>query len=210
MDAPMELPSFRSAGIALLAVSILFMIGASTAAYFRRFPLPTAPLDQLTLIANDRIGWSAQAIIFPICFLAVAIIFGWMATQLPGQWPRRLAIGATALSGAALLLWLPISIDRLQLGARAAAMIASYDPAALPEVFRNAGTFWPYTFCALAGIALMGAALALAGVLPTLGWIVAALAVLGAVAGALMMRDWPPFMSYVILLVLSIGLIRTG
>ena len=80
-------------------------------------------------------------------------------------------------------------------------MIASYDPTAPSEVFRNTGTFWPYTFCALAGIGLMGAALALAGVLPALGWIVAALAVLGALAGAFVMHDWPPFMSYVILLV---------
>jgi hypothetical protein len=28
--------------------------------------------------------------------------------------------------------------------------------------------------------------------------------------GALVMRDWPPFMSYVILLVLGVGLIRSG
>ena len=210
MDTQVELPNFRSAGIALLIVSILFMVGASVAAYFRRFPLPADPLDQLTLIANDRVGWSAQAIIFPICFLAVAIIFGWMAWRLPGGLARSLAIAAAVLSAAALLLWLPISANRLQLGARAAAMIASYDPAAPPEVFRNTGVFWPYTFCALAGIGLMGAALALAGVLPLLGWIVAVLAVLGAVVGALAMHDWPPFMSYVILLVMSIGLIRVG
>lgn len=206
----MELPGFRSAGIALLAACILFMIGAGSAAYFRRFPLPSDPLDQLTLIANDRAGWTAQAVIFPVCFLAIAVVFGWMATRLPAGSARFVAFGATALSAAALLLWLPISIDRLQLGARAAAMIASYDPAAPPEVFRNTGAFWPYTFAALAGIGLMGAALALAGVLPTLGWIVAALAALGAVVGAFVMHDWPPFMSYVILLVLSIGLIRTG
>ncbi|MEZ4767391.1 MAG: hypothetical protein R2844_03085 [Caldilineales bacterium] len=96
------------------------------------------------------------------------------------------------MSVAALMLWLPISVDRLQLGGRAAAMIASYDPVTPPEVFRNTGTFWPYTFCALAGVGLMGAALALAGALPLLGWIVAALAVLGALAGALVMHDWPP------------------
>ncbi len=210
MSTSVQLPSFRLAGIALLIIAILFMIGASTAAYFRRFPLPSDPLDQLTLIANDRLGWGAQAIIFPICFLAVVVVFGWMATQFPGGLPRTLAIAAAVLSAAALLLWLPISIDRLQLGARAAEMIASYDPTAPPEVFRNTGTFWPYTFCALAGIGLMGAALALAGVLPTLGWIVTALAVLGAAVGALIMHDWPPFMSYVILLVLAIGLIRTG
>lgn len=210
MEASGQLTGLRSAGCALLAIGILFMIGAAAAAYFRRFPLPSDPLEQLTLIANDRAGWSAQAIIFPVCFVAVTLIFGWMAARLPGGWPRGLAIAATVASAAALLLWLPISVDRLQLASDAAKMIASYDPAAPPEVFRNTGTFWPYTFTALAGIGLMGAALALAGVLPTLGWVVAGLAVAGALLGAFVMHDWPPFMSYVILLVMAIGLIRSG
>lgn len=73
MDAPSHLQSLRAAGTALLATCILFMVGAGVAAYFRRFPLPSDPLEQLTLIANDRAGWSAQAIIFPICFVAVAV-----------------------------------------------------------------------------------------------------------------------------------------
>ncbi|MCB0003285.1 MAG: hypothetical protein KDH86_12120 [Anaerolineae bacterium] len=200
----------RTAGIALLAVCILFMIGASVAAYFRRFPIPTDPLEQLTLIANDRAGWTAQAVIFPVCFLAFTIIFGWMAAQLPAGSARWLAIAAALAAGAALLLWLPISADRLRLAARAAEMIAAYDPTAPSEVFRDTGTFWPYTFCALASVALLGAALALAGVLPVLGWIVAALALVGALTGTFVMHDWPPFLSYVILMVLSIGLIRAG
>jgi hypothetical protein len=54
----------------------------------------------------------------------------------------------------------------------------------------------------------MGAALALAGALPLLGWVVAGLAAASMVFGPLVMHDWPPFMSYVILVVLSIGLIR--
>ena len=200
----------RTAGIALLAVCILFMIGASVAAHFRRFPIPTDPLEQLTLIANDRAGWTAQAVIFPVCFLAFTIIFGWMAARLPAGSARWLAIAAALAAGAALLLWLPISADRLRLAARAAEMIAAYDPTAPSEVFRDTGTFWPYTFCALASVALLGAALALAGVLPVLGWIVAALALVGALTGTFVMHDWPPFLSYVILMVLSIGLIRAG
>ena len=200
----------RTAGIALLAVCILFMIGASVAAYFRRFPIPTDPLEQLTLIANDRAGWTAQAVIFPLCFLAFTIIFGWMAARLPAGSARWLAIAAALAAGAALLLWLPISADRLRLGTHAAEMIAAYDPTAPSEVFRDTGTFWPYTFCALASVALLGAALALAGVLPVLGWIVAALALVGALTGTFVMHDWPPFLSYVILMVLSIGLIRAG
>ena len=56
----------------------------------------------------------------------------------------------------------------------------------------------------------MAAALALAGVPPVLGWIVAGLAVLGTLIGALIWHDWPPFMSYVILLVMAIGVIRSA
>lgn len=209
MASTEQLISLRPAGFVLLATGILFMIGAGAAAYFRRFPLPTNPLEQLTLIANDRAGWTAQTIIFPICFAAVAVVFSWMTMQLPAGWPRWLAVAATVASVAALLLWLPISANRLQLAGRAAEMIASYDPAAPPEVFRNTGTFWPYTFAALAGIGLIGAALALAGVLPTLGWVVAGLAAAGALAGVFVMHDWPPFMSYIILLVLAIGLLKT-
>ena len=73
----------------------------------------------------------------------------------------------------------------------------------------DTGTFWPYTFLRWQA-SLLGAALALAGVLPVLGWIVAALALVGALTGTFVMHDWPPFLNYVILMVLSIGLIRAG
>jgi hypothetical protein len=56
----------------------------------------------------------------------------------------------------------------------------------------------------------MGAALALAGVLPVLGWVVVGLSATAALFGGLIWGDWPPFMSYIILLVLVVGLMRTG
>jgi hypothetical protein len=208
MDTVAHLSGLRAAGMALLAVVILFMIGAFSAAYFRTMPLPTDPLEQLTRIADDRIGWMAQAIIFPVAFFATAVIFGMMAAGLPGSGPRWLALGATLLCAAGFLLWLPISLHRLELGAQAAELIRTFDPGAPVEVGRNTWVFWHHTLCILAAIALMGAALALAGALPLLGWVVAGLAAASMVLGPLVMHDWPPFMSYVILLVLSIGLIR--
>jgi hypothetical protein len=80
-----------------------------------------------------------------------------------GKPARRLAAGATLLFVAGFLLWLPISADRLRLDTQAAELIRSYDPAALPEVMVNPGTFWRHTCCTLAALALIGAALALAG-----------------------------------------------
>ena len=62
MATTTQLEHLRTAGIALLATTILFMIGAFSAAYFRKMPLPQTPLEQLTAIAGDRIGWTAQAI----------------------------------------------------------------------------------------------------------------------------------------------------
>ena len=104
METSNQLHTFRTAGIALLVSVVLFMIGAFSAAYFRKVPIPTDPLEQLTLIANDRVGWTAQAIIFPIALLATAGIFGVIAAQLPGPWPRWLAIVATILFAAGALV----------------------------------------------------------------------------------------------------------
>ncbi len=210
MAATTQLEPLRTAGIALLATTILFMIGAFAAAYFRKMPLPQTPLEQLTAIADDRVGWTAQAIIFPVAYLATVLVFGHIAVQLPGPWPRGLAIGATILCVTGFLLWLPISLHRLDLGANAAELLRTFDPSASVEVGRNTWVFWPHTLCVLAAIALMGAALAMAGALPMLGWVVAGLAAASMVLGPLVMHDWPPFVSYVILLVMALGLLRAG
>ena len=143
MGTPSPVLAFRPAGIALLVTVLLFMIGAFSAAYFRRWPLPADPLERLTAIANDPLGWTAQAIIFPVAFLATALIFGVLAARLPGPWPRWLAIGATVLFAAGFLLWLPISVYRLQLGADAADLIRTFDPAAPPRVMVNSRSSGP-------------------------------------------------------------------
>lgn len=210
MDSVNQLPYFRPLGIALLATAIVFMVGASSAAYFRQWPLPATPLEKLTVIANDQVGWTAQAIIFPVVYLATAVLFALIAARLPGSGPRWLAVAATLLFFAGFLCWLVISIDRLQLGAKAAELIRTYDPAAPPEVMVNfSWVFWANTLCILAALALMGTALAVAGVLPTLGWVVMGTAVASAIIGTLIWGDWPPFMSYIIVLILAVGLVRT-
>lgn len=209
METTNQLPNFRPQGIALLVTVIVFMIGAFSAAYFRQWPLPATPLEKLTRIANDRVGWTAQAIIFSVAFLATAVIFGLIAAKLPHA--RWLAVGAVLFFVAGFLFWLPISRDRLQLGAEAAEMIRAYDPAMPPGIMVSfSWVFWANTLSILTALALMGAALALARVLPTLGWVVSGLAVAGALLAVFVTRDWPPFMSYVILLALAVGLMCAG
>ncbi|MBK7176087.1 MAG: hypothetical protein IPH82_02635 [Chloroflexi bacterium] len=166
MDNINQLFGFRSLGTALLVTVIVFMVGAFAADHFR-LPIPTEPLEKLQRIANDRTGWTAQAIIFPVAFLATAVLFALIAAKLPSRW----LAGCGPVLGGGFLFWLPISIGRLQLGAKAAELISTYDPTTPPEVMVNRSwLFWANTLCILAALALMGAALAVAGVLPTLGW----------------------------------------
>lgn len=201
--------TFRVAGVAMLAGTLLMLIGAFSTAYFRRMP-PTDPLEQLQVIAGDAVGWTAQAIVFPVAMAVVAVSFGLTAMQLPGSPARWLAIAATTLSAVACLLWIPISVARLQLLDAAPALIASFDANSPPRVMiGNQGLFWLYTALTLASISLLGVALALGGVLPRMGWIVAGLAALCLVVVApLVLRDWPPFMSYLLTLALAVALLR--
>ena len=199
--------SLRGTSWALLAATLVFLIAAFITKYFGHFPLPSDPLEQLTLIATDPFGWPVQAILFPVCHAALTVVFGLLAARLPEGLPRWLGIAAAVLFGIGALLWLPISGDRLRVFREAPELTRLYNPATPPVVFNDTGVFWPHTVAILAAIGLMGGALALGGVLPTLGWVIVGLAVVGGGAGVLLMRDWPPFLSYVILLVLAVGLL---
>jgi len=201
--------SWRGLGVSLLAAVILFLIAAFSAAYFRQYPLPATAEEKLTAIANDRLGWTFQAVSFLLVYLATAVLFGMFTQRLPESTARWLAWGATLCMAAGFLLWLPIAINRVQLGVQVAELLRTLDPNAPPALITaNAWSFWPHTIAVLAAIGLMGGALALGGVLPTLGWMVAGLALIGGAAGIVAIRDWPPFFSYVFLLVMAVGLLR--
>ena len=129
MTPTIALDPLRPAGVALLITVALFMVGAWAAAYFRQWPLPATSQEKLTLIADDRIGWTAQAIIFPVCFLAVAIDL-WLdraavARRLAAVWAgrgrhRRQRGGAAALA--------THHGESAVSGAQAAALLAGHDP----------------------------------------------------------------------------------
>lgn len=191
---------------ALLATVLVFLAAAFAAAYFRNWPHADAR-EQLALIANDRTGWTAQALLFPAALLATAVVFALIARRLPAAAPRALGLGGAALFFAGALLWLPISVQRLRYWPRAVALLQAYDPANPVDVNFGGQTFWAHTACVLAAITAMGAALALGGALPVLGWILAAAAAAGLAIGRFVWRDWPPFMSYVLLLVMAVGLL---
>lgn len=210
MDIQGNPNGLRLASVVMLIGSLLFMVAAFTTAYFRRMP-PTDPLEQLQVIGGDPVGWTAQAVLFPITMAVITASFALMAAALPATPAKTVAILAAVLSAIACLLWIPISVARLQLLSAAPALIASFDPNAPPQVMNgDRRLFWVYTIVTLASMILIGAALALGGALPRMGWIVAGLAALSLVVIApFVMRDWPPFMSYLFTLVLAIGLLRS-
>ncbi len=210
MDIQGNPNSLRLVGVVMGIGSLLFTVAAFTTAYFRRIP-PTDPLEQLLVIAGDPVGWTAQAILFPIAMAIIAASFALAAAALPATPAKTVAILAAVLSAIACLVWIPISISRLQLLGAAPALIASFDASSPPQVMSgDRGWFWAYTIVTLVSMILIGAALALGGALPRLGWIVAGLAALSLlVVAPFVMRDWPPFMSYLFTLAMAIGLLRS-
>ena len=195
----------RLFGITLLVIVIIFMIGAFAAAYFRKFP-HSSPQESLRLIVNDRTGWMAQAIIFPLMFGGTAVLFLLLALQLSGGTSRWLGLIAAVLFTAGFFFWLPLSIGRINYWPKAVELLQNYNPNHPVDVNFGGSTFWQHTVSVLLAIALMSAALALGSILPILGWIVAALAVAGLLVSTLFWHDWPPFFNYLLLLVLAIGL----
>lgn len=196
-----------SPGIALLAAVLTFLVAAFLAAYFRKRP-PLTPLDQLTLIANDRPGWTAQALLFPVVFLATTLVFAWLTVGLPSGLPQVLGAVATLLFAAGTFLWLPISLKRLRFWRTAVELLANSAAGSPPVIDLNYPTFWSHTICVLSAVGLMSVALALAGMLPLLGLLLGGLSLASIVIGTVVWRDWPPFMSYLLLLVLAIGLLQ--
>lgn len=168
----------RTLEIDLFIVVIFFLVGAFVAAYFRKWP-HSSPLEQLTLIANDRWGWTAQAIMFPLAFLATAVLFLLLALQLPETWPRWLGLIAAALFAVGWFLWVPISISRLRYWPEAVELLHNYDPAHPVDVNFGDRTFWQHTISVLLAIVFMSVALALGQALPVLGWILVGLAAAG-------------------------------
>ncbi len=192
-------------GLALLITVIIFFVGAFSAAYFRVWP-HTDARQELALIAEDPLGWTAQAVIFPLGFLVTAVIFGLVAARLPEGAPRWIGLGAALLFGVGGLLWVPISLRRLRFLPAAAALLKDYRESQPVAINIGGQTFWPHTYCVLAGAGLMGAALALGGALPLAGWVHSGLVLLS--VGVIIPRwgDWLPFFTYLFLLAMAIGL----
>jgi len=192
------------AGLLITGGSVLQLIAAGLAD--PRVFSTSNPVVRMQAIAANRPGWVMQAILFPVAFSVVAAGFGVAARALPGRASRRLALAASLFGGVSVLLWLPISINRIGMTDRALAL--ALDPQAAATADIGGPTFWPYTGAALGSVVLAGLAFGLGGWRRRLATGVSGLAALGAMA-TLVVGDWPPFVTYVLTLVLGIGVLSS-
>jgi len=195
----------RIAGAIVSIGSIVQLIAAflPTAIVFDR---NADPLVRLQAIASNTTGWMLQAFLFPIAFLIVAVGFGILSKAFPDSRTRNMAVAATAFSVLSLLLWLPISLGRIQLAADIQNVIRLYEPNSSLGI--SFTTFLPYTLATLLMIALMGVALFWSRLRRVTGASAIALAFLG-LSALVVTGDWPPFLSYFFTLIMGIGLVVT-
>jgi hypothetical protein len=130
-----------------------------------------------------------------------ALGFGLLTAGIEERRSRRLAVTATGLGFASTLLWLPISITRLRLGSRVESLLSEDST---DDVEIGGWSFWPYTVATLGSILAMGSALVLSGLHRRLGGAVAGAAGFGLVLLPVL-RDWPPFVSYLMTFVMGVG-----
>jgi hypothetical protein len=162
------------------------------------------PRVQLEAIARRPAAWKAQAVGFPVAFALTGLGFAAVASTLPERRSRQLAMASSALGFLSVLLWLPITAKRLNIGRRVDALLVEQPKA----VDIGGWSFWPYTLATLGSILLMGCALVASGLHRRLGVFAAGASGL-ALTLLRVLRDWPPFASYVITLVIGLGIARS-
>jgi hypothetical protein len=158
---------------------------------------------QLEAIASRPAAWKAQAVGFPVAFTLTGLGFAAVAAAMPKRGAQQLALASSGLGFLSVLLWLPITAKRLAIGRRVDALLVE-QPTAIDI---GGWSFWPYTLATLGSILLMGCALIVSGLHRRLGVFAAGVSGL-ALLLLRIFRDWPPFASYVITLVIGLGIAK--
>jgi hypothetical protein len=158
---------------------------------------------QLEAIASRPAAWKAQAVGFPVAFTVTGVGFATVAAAMPKRRAHQLALASSGLGFLSVLLWLPITAKRLAIGRRVDELLVEQ-----PKAIDIGGwSFWPYTLATLGSILLMGCALVVSGLHRRLGVFAAGVSGL-ALTLLRIFRDWPPFASYVITLVIGLGIAK--
>jgi hypothetical protein len=194
---------------AILLVGSFIQLAAASLVDPKVFMSPD-PLVKLDGIARKKTGWTGQAVLFPVAFAIVTSGFGLLARLLrrPARWWGIIATGTSALS---TLLWLPLTIGRLQLGDEVDQKIQMYESGMEVDLAGSFGwAFWPYTWAALTSIASGALALQVSGLGRRTGAGVFLCSVIVPATVIPRWRDWPPFASYLLVGIMGIRLLLGG
>lgn len=190
----------KLAGIVLIAGSVLFIIAAFMPITIKVITAPDAE-KRIEFIQNEQSGWLLVNILFGAGSVVAVIGLGLLGLHIQGTANSSIvklaAYAAPALAGLGGLFWVIIVYNRAVLPA--------------PEIANNLGInawmFPTYTLLTQVALMLVGWVLLQSGYPAWLGGGLLVLAVLSLVA-FVVFKDMPPFVHYVLLLIVGIALVR--
>jgi hypothetical protein len=192
-------PMQKLAGVGLIVGSILFIIAAFTPLTFRVIMADTQ--QRIELIQNERTGWVFLNILFGVGSVVAVVGLALFAqhVQSLGDNPtvRVVSYLSAAIAALGALGW----------------VIIVYNRAVLPpqelggNLSINNWIFPAYTLLTQIALMIVGFVLIQTGYPAWLGWGMLVLGGLSLIA-YLVFKDMPPFVHYVLLLVMGIALMR--
>jgi hypothetical protein len=190
----------KLAGIVFILGSALFIIAAFMPITIKVITAPD-PQKRMELIVNEHTGWLVVNLLFGVGSILTVIAFALFAAHVQSMavssGVKLGAYFAAAAAGFGAVLW----------------VIIVYNRAALPaqEVAANLGInswmFPVYTLLTQLSLIVVGLVLLQSDFPAWQGWGMSGLAVLSLVA-FLVFKDMPPFVHYVLLLIMGIALVR--
>jgi hypothetical protein len=190
----------KLAGIVLIVGSLLFIIAAFTPITIKVITASDAQ-KRAEFIMNEHTGWLLVNILFGaggvIAVIGLALFAQHVQSVADSPGVKLGGYVATAAAGLAALFWVIIVYNRAVLPAQ---VIAS-------NLSINAWMFPAYTLLTQLALIIVGFVLLQSGYPAWLGWGMLVLAALSLVA-FLVFKDMPPFVHYVLLLIMGIVLVR--
>lgn len=189
------MPSLQKVAGAVLVFGSIFFLIAAFLPISRVFAL-SDPADQLAIIRSERGAWTFAQIFFAVGAIVTAIGLALTALQFgAGPGSGLLYLGATAaLIGAGLWTWY--------------VYLRAVDPAAFTAGLLPAWQFASYTVLTQAGLVAAGAAfIRQSEMADWLGWMLI-LGMLALFLAYLIFKDMPPFVYYLLTLLVGVMVFR--
>jgi hypothetical protein len=186
----------RVAGVVLIVGSILFFLAAFSPISSRVFPEPDAA-KRLQVIIEGRRAWTVAQTLFALGSIVAAIGIGLASYHFRSTPNSATAVlgSAAIVIGAGLWCW--------------HVHLRTLDPQAFAEGSLPAWHFIAYTVLTQAGLAAFGVYLLRTGLQSWVGWAVIGGSALFFVA-YLVFKDMPPFVYYILTLLIGVMIYRGG